>query len=135
MTESILINEERISNKMELGKSVSIKSDSFLKIKLKQKIVKYRSHNYTWENLERLTYLTPHCPKILITENGEYIQPNINVGIWEIDFKNPYELIWKLNPLNSTPIINYDKQNLKEISPATYIHTYIKSIILHKKRN
>lgn len=123
MAKPFLINEERISNKIELSKNITLKSDSVLKITLKQKIVKYRNHDYTWKILDKTYTSNPYCPKILITENGEYIQPNINIGIWEIDAKRPYELIWKFNPYYSTPIINYDKQNLKEISLSNYLNT------------
>lgn len=122
--------ESKSSMKIELGDLLSTNNNFIIKIIFKKKIIKYRNHDYAWKAHNGKYFFNPYCPKVILLENNYYVQPNFNIGIWEINDENPYELIWKLNPNFATPIVNYDKQSLKEISGADYIFPYITKISL-----
>lgn len=88
-------------------------------ITFKVPIISFRNHNYTWVNCDQDRIANEFCPKIIILENGYYIQPNINFGIWEVNPSNPKKLIWHFNPENSNPLTQYKgKENSKKIVQA-----------------
>ncbi len=102
-------NLKVLENKLVIDFTNAIEnSNSFdLEIEFKSKIIGFRNHDYTWQNLNNDRIANEYTPKIIKLEDGNYVQANINQGIWEINKKNPYQLIWKFNPEFSKPITEY----------------------------
>lgn len=78
-----------------------------IEIVFNAKIIGFRDHDYTWKDLKVDRTANEYAPKIIKLEDGNYVQANINQGIWEIGRKNPYQLLWKFNPEFSKPITEY----------------------------
>lgn len=127
--------EQHHSSKIQIGKYIEIDSNFKFTIKFKSKIKAFRNHDYTWKDLKTDYTFNPYCPKAIVLEDGLYIQPNFNIGIWEINAKNPFELIWEYQPSFANPIVNYDNQNLKEISGANYFNADCKKLALLISKN
>lgn len=67
----------------------------------------FRNHDYKWVDLNEVRIATDFSPKIILLEDGTYVQPNRTDGIWETDSKDHTKLYWKFNPLYSKPITKY----------------------------
>ncbi|HEX8269177.1 MAG TPA: hypothetical protein VF581_04740 [Flavobacterium sp.] len=94
-----------------------------LLIRLKSPIVSFRTQDYRWQDFMDTIIAAAFNPKILKLGNGCFIQPNQNIGIWEVHKSDPSLLYWRFNPENSTPITVYEKpDNAKQIASAKQIY-------------
>jgi len=81
----------------------------------KEAISEFRNHDYTWVKANADFIAADFSPKILRLANGQYVQPNLQSGIWEFHKKNPKILLWRFNPENSAPLTAYSgPQNEKK---------------------
>ncbi|GEC77381.1 hypothetical protein [Flavobacterium aquatile] len=98
-----------LENKLVINcTKVAENANSFaIEIVFNAKIIGFRDHDYTWKDLKVDLKANEFTPKIIKLEDGNYVQANINQGIWEISKKNPYQLVWKFNPEFSKPITEY----------------------------
>jgi len=96
-------------NKLVIDCSKIIKNNySFdIEIEFNTKIVGFRSHDYTWQDIKTDRIANEFTSKIIKLDDGNFVQANINQGIWEVYKKDPYKLIWKFNPKFSKPITQY----------------------------
>ncbi len=84
------------------------KNKSFdIEVEFISRIVFFRNHDYTWQDLKNDRIANEYTSKIIKLEDGTYVQANINQGVWEINKQNPNKLIWKFNPEYSKPIAQY----------------------------
>ena len=77
-----------------------------------------RNHDYTWVEGTKSHAANWHSPKIIKLENGQIIQANQQVGVWEIDKAQRHILLWHFNPRYSKPLAQYDSNNSKLIVDA-----------------
>lgn len=83
-------------------------------------IVSFRNHDYTWVDVSENRMAPEFTSKIITLEDGTWVQPNWNIGIWELNPKNKRQLLWRFNPNNSNPLTEYTgTNNVKRIVPAT----------------
>lgn len=83
-------------------------------------IISFRNNDYKWVSCDIDRIANEFCPKVIKLENGSFVQPNINYGIWEVKPTHPKTLLWRFNPENSNPITEYEgKENSKKIVQAT----------------
>ncbi|WP_347052893.1 hypothetical protein [Flavobacterium olei] len=88
-----------------------------IKIEFNQSISQFRNHDYRWINCEKDRIANEFCPKIIKLKNGQLVQANIQLGIWEINKINSHVLLWRFNPEFSESITNYTgNANRKNIS-------------------
>lgn len=115
----IILDEEN-STKIELETATLDFSRSVtIEIQFSQPIVSFRNHNYQWVDLSQDRIANDFSPKIIILQNGSYVQANINFGIWEINKKQPNMLLWKFNPEFAAPLTRYSNElNTKKIVSA-----------------
>lgn len=78
-----------------------------IKIEFNQPILQFRNHDYTWVNFSEDRIANEYCPKILKLKDGQLVQANMNLGIWEINKKNKHILLWRFNPEFAENITNY----------------------------
>jgi hypothetical protein len=79
----------------------------------------FRNHDYTWVNVKQDRIAGQWVPKILLLENGYYVQPNQNIGYWEVNKRNPSVLLWRFNPEFSNPLTVYTSvQNERVLAQA-----------------
>ncbi len=76
-------------------------------IHFEEAITHFRNHDYTWIDANQNCIGAEFSPKIVKLRGGQFIQANVNHGIWEIKKENPKVLYWRFNPANSTPITEY----------------------------
>jgi hypothetical protein len=76
-------------------------------IEFNAKIVAFRNHDYTWQDIKRDRIANEFTSKIIKLDDGNFVQANINQGIWEVHKKDSHKLIWKFNPEYSKPITKY----------------------------
>ena len=82
-------------------------------------IQSFRNHDYTWVNVKENRIAGQWVPKILLLENGYYVQPNQNMGYWEVNKQNPFVLLWRFNPEFSNPLTVYTgTQNERVLAQA-----------------
>jgi hypothetical protein len=116
------IQNEILVNKLvfDCNEFHGIKSQSFsFCITFKVPIISFRNHDYNWINCKKGRIANEFCPKIIKLDNGFFVQPNINFGIWEVNSSNPKQLIWHFNPENSNPLTQYKgNENSKKIIQA-----------------
>ncbi|MBC8884242.1 hypothetical protein H9X57_15320 [Flavobacterium piscinae] len=87
-----------------------------VKIVFKESIILFRNNDYKWVSCDKERIANEFCPKIIKLDNGFFVQPNINYGIWEINPTHPKILYWRFNPENSNPITQYiGKENAKKL--------------------
>jgi len=67
----------------------------------------FRNHDYTWVHVKQDRIAGQWVPKILLLENGYYVQPNQNIGYWVVNKQNPSVLLWRFNPEFSNPLTVY----------------------------
>jgi len=90
-----------------------------IKFTFSKKIAEFRDHDYTWRKCHTTYIANQFSPKIIKLQTGEIIQANITDGVWEVDHKIPYVLLWRFNPDHALPIANYlGNINRKIISQA-----------------
>lgn len=89
-----------------------------LKIEFNQPIVLFRNHDYTWVDIKQKRMANWYAPKLIKLQNNQIVQPNQNLGIWEVNAKEKQILYWHFNPVNAKPISNYNKDNSKGIIQA-----------------
>jgi len=117
--------------KIQLPYSVFESTSYTLKIVFEESIKLFRNHDYSWIDLSKKRIAGTHVPKILKLKNGRYVQPNINIGIWEVHKNNSNVLIWHFNPCNSKPLMNFEGiQNIKKVVQANSNLNSSKSIEL-----
>jgi hypothetical protein len=111
--EVVTYNETSLNKILiDLNKDFILKSNSFdIEIILNSPIISFRNHDYTWVDVFNDRIAPEYTSKILKLEDGTFVQPNINIGIWEVKKENPYQLIWKFNPEFSKPITQYSGEN------------------------
>lgn len=89
-------------------------------IEFNQPIFLFRNHDYTWVDVRSNRISSPFCSKIIQLQNGFLVQANLTIGIWEVQAKNPNQLIWRFNPEFSQPICSYrGEKSFKRIDNAT----------------
>jgi hypothetical protein len=111
-------NNQKISIDLSLINILNVNSFS-LKIIFIQPILEFRNHDYTWVNCNDDRIANEFTPKILRLRNGQLVQANINLGIWEINKNDTTVLFWRFNPENAAPITIYSgNDNKKVISKA-----------------
>ena len=95
-------------------------SESFdLVVTFTSSIQSFRNHDYTWVNVKDNRKAGPWVPKILLLENGYYVQSNQNKGYWEVNKQNPFVLLWRFNPEFSNPLTVYTgTQNERVLAQA-----------------
>ena len=76
----------------------------------------FRNHDYTWVDIKQDRIATEFSPKILKLSNGFYVQANICYGIWEVNPKNPKQLLWRFNPEYSNPLTVYEGKNNAKVT-------------------
>lgn len=70
-------------------------------------IKSFRNHDYTWVDGKQNRIAGEWVPKILLLENGYYVQPSQNKGYWEIHSQKNNVLLWRFNPEYSKPLTVY----------------------------
>jgi hypothetical protein len=96
-----------------------------LEIVFKIPIISFRNNDYKWVSCDKERIANEFCPKIIKLENGFFVQPNINYGIWEINPTHPKTLVWRFNPENSNPISQYTgNENAKKIIEANTFYDF-----------
>ncbi len=102
-----------------------------IKIHFSQPIIRFRNHNYRWDDLSQTRIANDFSPKTIQLQNGFFVQANINLGIWEIDEKNPSVLWWRFNPEFAAPITQYSNElNTKKIIAATTVFQFSEPLAL-----
>lgn len=81
-------------------------------------IKQLRDHSYRWVDIKKSHIANWYSPKILKLENGQLVQANQQIGIWEIKSSQKNILLWHLNPRYSKPLAQYDSNNSKHIVDA-----------------
>lgn len=82
-----------------------------IEITFSSPVSQFRNHDYTWNNCNEDRIANEYCPKIIKLQNGQLVQANINLGIWEVNKKNTNVLLWRFNPEFSKPIATYLEDN------------------------
>ncbi len=94
-------------------------------ITFQYKIAEFRNHDYSWIKLQKSTIAGEFSPKIIKLINGILIQPNISLGIWEVNKSNPYVLYWRFNPESSAVLTNYQApDNARSLIAATQEYNF-----------
>jgi hypothetical protein len=102
-----------------------------IKIHFSKPIIRFRNHNYRWDDLSQTRIANDFSPKTIQLQNGFFVQANINLGIWEIDEKNPSVLWWRFNPEFAAPITQYSNElNTKKIIAATTVFQFSEPLAL-----
>lgn len=116
----IIDDFDAITTKFVLKNSKAVVCNSTqIEINFLEEIVAFRNHDFTWVQTDDFTIATDFSPKIIKLKNGCYLQPNINIGIWQVSKNNPYQLVWLFYPEYSNPITEYSGiNNIKKISSA-----------------
>lgn len=100
------------NNKIVLLQSaISIPSCFTIEITFDHDIKLIRDHDYQWVDINQNRLVNEFAPKILRLSNGFYVQANLNLGIWEVNSRNPKQLLWHFNPQFSKPITQYTGAN------------------------
>jgi hypothetical protein len=96
------------------------KVNSFdIEIVFSESIAQFRNHDYTWVNCNEDRIANEYCPKIIRLQNGQLVQANITNGIWEVNKKDSFKLLWRFNPEFAGSITNYlGHSNRKNISQS-----------------
>lgn len=125
-------DHEIVNNKIIFKNSVNF-IDDFRQIEIvfNSKITSFRNHDYSWISINEDCIATDFSPKTIKLENGTYIQPNINVGVWEVSSKNIHKLIWKFKSDFLCPITEYsENNNVKKISSAQSTFDLLEDLVL-----
>ena len=85
-----------------------------IEIVFKNPISKFRNHDYTWVNTNKDCIAATYSPKIIELDTGFFVQPNLNIGVWEVRKSNPKKLLWRFNPKNGKPLTVYGKGNYEK---------------------
>lgn len=94
-----------------------------IEITFQNPIIAFRSHDYTWVDVNQNRIANSFSPKIIRLKNGFFVQANVNHGIWETDTKRKDVLLWRFNPEFAHPITHYSGEiNTKKIIQATTHH-------------
>lgn len=99
---------------IDCSKVIETTNSFTIEIEFEIKISSFRNHDYTWQDVNSDRIANEYTPKIIKLADGNYVQANINQGIWEVHKKNPYKLIWKFNPQFSKPITQYVGSNVQK---------------------
>lgn len=90
-----------------------------IKFTFSEPVSEFRDHDYIWKKCNKTYIANQFSPKIVKLQNGQIIQANLTIGIWEINHKTPKVLLWRFNPEFASPITNYlGNKNRKTISSA-----------------
>lgn len=92
---------------IDCSKVIETTNSFTIEIEFEVKISSFRNHDYTWQDVNSDRIANEYTPKIIKLADGNYVQANINQGIWEVHKKSPFKLIWKFNPEYSKPITEY----------------------------
>jgi len=100
-------------------------------------IIFFRNHDYNWVDVSEHRIAPEFTSKIIKLEDGTLVQPNLNIGIWELNPKYNRQLLWRFNPDNSNPLTEYTgTNNVKRIVPATNIVSFEANLeVLFSKYN
>ncbi|HQA73822.1 hypothetical protein [Flavobacterium sp.] len=91
-----------------------------IEITFKDEINFFRNHNYQWIKCDRELVASLFTPKIIKLNNGFFVQPNIQSGIWEFNPKFKNKIRWRFNPEHAASITKYTgKKNEKIVQPVT----------------
>jgi len=91
-----------------------------IEITFKDEINLFRNHNYQWIKCDRELVASLFTPKIIKLNNGFFVQPNIQIGIWEFNPKFKNKLLWRFNPEHAASITKYTgKKNEKIVQSVT----------------
>ena len=108
---------------IDCSRVVEKKKTFDIEVEFTSRIISFRNHDYTWQDLKKDRIANEYTSKIIKLEDGTYVQANINQGIWEINKKNPNVLVWKFNPEYSKPIAQYvGETSQKQIFQAPFLN-------------
>ena len=106
------ISDEMLDRKITLDTPTIDNLTSFdILIEFSSPITAFRNHDYTWVSLSQDRIANDFSPKVIRLQNGLYVQANCNLGIWEVNAKNPKQLLWRFNPEFAAPITQYSNEN------------------------
>lgn len=103
--------------------SLELKSKKEIKVKnlaiiidFKEEIFKWRNHDYTWSDCNRGRLIANNLStKCISFKDNTKVIPSLNIGLWEFNPENKKQLIWRLEDKYISPIIQFDKNNSKEL--------------------
>ncbi|MDI1316115.1 hypothetical protein [Flavobacterium sp.] len=115
-----------------LAKYHSINNNSFdIEITFIDDIEFFRTHDYQWAKSDKELVASEYTPKIVKLKNGFYIQPTIQVGIWEFNPKYKNKILWRINPEFSATITKYSgPKNEKKVESVFYPFDFNNEIAL-----
>jgi len=106
------ISDEMLERKIILDTTTLENQSSFdIVIEFSSPIILFRNHDYSWVSISQDRIANDFSPKVIRLKNGLYVQANCNLGIWEINKKNPKQLLWRFNPEFSSSITQYSNEN------------------------
>ena len=105
-------------------------NETTIEIVFEKSISKFRNHCYQWESIKANHISNWYSPKIIVLENGQYVQANQHIGIWEVNSQNKRKLYWRFNVKNGQPISKFDRNNKKEIFRALSYFQGFKALAL-----
>ncbi len=100
-------------------------------------IKRFRLHDYTWTEATTDVSANEFTPKIIQLENGSYVQPNTQLGVWTFAKKRPNHLVWKWNPKNSKNVTQYTGTDNRKViqSARCFPPLHLKPTLLFGKYN
>ncbi len=126
------ISDEILDRKITLDDLSFENLNSFdIIIEFSSPIASFRNHDYTWVTVSQDRIANDFSPKVIRLQNGLYVQANCNLGIWEVNAKNPKQLLWRFNPEFAAPITQYSKENnTKKIVSAQTDFNFAEKLVL-----
>lgn len=124
---TILLKSQRIecpatpgNHKMTLDLSTIGENAFDIEIVFNSSVSTFRNHDFRFVKPDKTRVSNAFSPKAVRLESGHFVQPNRNVGIWEISPDNRNRLLWRFNPDGSAPITTYSgAKNDKIIAAAS----------------
>jgi hypothetical protein len=117
---SFILSDEMLNGKITLDTVSQEHLNAFdILVEFPSPISAFRNHDYTWVAISQDRIANDFSPKAIRLQNGWYVQANCNLGIWEVNAKNPKQLLWRFNPEFAAPITQYcNENNTKKIVSA-----------------
>lgn len=78
-----------------------------LRIKLSQKPILFRNHDYSWVDTKELRISNAISPKIIKFADGKCLMAGNYIGTWVYDPKHPYLLEWRIWGKELSPNFHY----------------------------
>ncbi len=129
---NFFISDETQNRKITFDSIKTENLNSFdVVIEFSSSIVSFRNHDYTWVAISQGRIANDFSPKAIQLQNGLYVQANCNRGIWQINAKNPNQLLWRFNPEFAAPITQYSNDNnTKKIVSVSVDFNFLEELAL-----